>query len=192
MLRRHLPRIRDVTRELGFGLARRVRVVFGTVDDLRGNGPMRSLGITELRLTGTGTAEPLVVRVLRGLPVFVFGCVVAHELGHAWLAQFDSRPTDPVVEEGFCELVSYAWLNRSGTPYAQELREQIRKNPDSVYGNGFRAVQTAVRRHGLATVLESMSTSGTLPAESREVPDDDALADEFFGHTGGYAGRPGP
>jgi hypothetical protein len=183
-------RVRDVTRELGFGLARRVRVVFGTGDDLRGDGPTRSLGITELRITGVRTAEPVVVRVLRGLPEFVFGCVVSHELGHAWLAQFDSRPIDPAVEEGFCELISYAWLKRSGTPHAESLREQIRNNPDQVYGDGFRVVQEAVRRHGLAAVLESMSTSGALPAESREVSGDNDFSDEFFGHPGRYACRP--
>jgi hypothetical protein len=190
-LRRHVPRVRGVTRDLGFGLARRVRVVFGTADDLAGPGPARPFGVTELRITGARTAEVVVVRVLCGLPGFVFGRVVAHELGHAWLAQFASRPTDPAVEEGVCELIAYAWLKRSGTPYAEELREEIRKNPDPVYGNGFRTVQAAVRQHGLAKVLESMSTAGILPPESREVPDDNDLGDEFFSDTGRYAGRSG-
>jgi hypothetical protein len=176
-LRRHVPRVRDVTRDLGFGLARRVRVVFGTVDDLSGPGPARPFGVTELRITGARTAEVVVVRVLCGLPAFVFGRVVAHELGHAWLAQFASRPADPAVEEGVCELIAYAWLKRSGAPYAEELRDEIRTNPDPVYGNGFRTVHTAVQRHGLATVLESMSTTGTLPSEPGE---DNDLGDQLF------------
>jgi hypothetical protein len=163
-LRRNVPVVRQVTSDLGFALASRVRVVFGTEDDLLGAGPDGAFGVTELRITGARTADATVVRVLRGLPAFVFGRVVAHELGHAWLAQFGARPADPAVEEGVCELISYAWLKRAATPHAETLREMIRDNPDPLYGNGFRMVYAAVRHHGLATVISSMSTSGTLPA----------------------------
>jgi hypothetical protein len=172
LLRSHVPEVRRIAGELGFGLVTRVRVVFGTAEDLRsGPGdPVRGmLGVTELRVTGVRSAEATVVRVLRGLPSFVFGRVVAHELGHAWLGQFGARPSSQAVEEGLCELVSYAWLKRSGTPFAAEVRDRMWTNSDPVYGDGFRAVHAAVRQHGLAAVLESMSRFGDLPVGPSQV-----------------------
>lgn len=166
-VRARLGAIRDTIRDLGFALRAPVRVQLATVAELTGavgRHPSGSpLGTTELRTTGARTAEAIRILVLAGLPELVFGRVVGHELGHAWLAQFGARPLDPAVEEGVCELIAYAWLKRASTPFADALRDQIRRNPDPCYGGGFRTVHTATRQHTLKTVITSLAASGQLP-----------------------------
>lgn len=160
-LRRLVAGVRRITRDLGFGLTVPVRVVL--VPGPPGP-PGPRLAHTEMVPTGPRTADVRVVRVVPGLPAFLFSRSVAHEVGHAWLAQAGARPVRPEVEEGVCELVSYAWLNRSGLPYAEAVRDTIRHNPDPVYGNGFREVHAAVREHGLRVVLGGLTARGELPS----------------------------
>ena len=92
-----------------------------------------------------------------------FGRAVAHEIGHAWLAQYGHIPVAHEVEEGLCELFAYAWLKRERSPLADTLRSQLRADPDPVYGGGFRTVHAAVDRHGIENVLTSLLTNGALP-----------------------------
>jgi hypothetical protein len=158
-LRRHVVEVRRITRELGFGLTVPVRVVFASVPPALGP----ALAHTELVLTGPRTADVNLVRVAPGLPAFMFSRSVAHEVGHAWLAQSSARPHRAEVEEGVCELVSYAWLKRSGLAYAEAVRDMIRHNPDPTYGDGFREVHEAVHGHGLRRVLRSLIDRGELP-----------------------------
>lgn len=177
-LRGHVPGVRQITRDLGFALASRVQVVFATPGELPAGADDRHgadavLGHTKLRVTGARSAEATIIQLQRGLPAFMFGRVLAHELGHAWLAQLGARPLSGAVEEGVCELLSYAWLKRSGVPFAEAVRDRIRANPDPVYGNGFRDVHKAVRRHGIAALVASLSSCGQLPTgpgpEKRQV-----------------------
>jgi hypothetical protein len=165
-VRSRLGTIRGTLKDLGFSLTTRVRVELSTSDKLWA-GQVRhtgALGTTELRLTGARGGEAVRIRVLAGLPKVVFGRVVAHELGHAWLAQFGARPLDGMVEEGVCELIAYAWLKRTGTPFALALRDQMLHNPDPLYGNGFRTVHAATRQHGLRAIITGLAQSGHLPA----------------------------
>ena len=114
-------------------------------------------------VSGTGRAKVSGHPRRAGLPPVYFGQAVAHEIGHAWLAQYGQSPRDPAVEEGLSELFAYAWFKRDGSPYAERLRAQIRRNPDPVYGHGFRLVHAAVDRHGIERVLASLLTTGALP-----------------------------
>jgi hypothetical protein len=167
-VRRELPGIRTRAKEIGFVLRTPVRVVLVSAAEARRDSAHVSggiaFGMTHLTVTGVRAADVIMIRILAGLPSTLFGAVVAHELGHAWLAQNGSRPAESSIEEGFCELVAHASLKRLHTPFAAGLREQIRDNPDPVYGAGFRQVQAAVRRHGIKNVLTSLATTGALPA----------------------------
>ena len=89
---------------------------------------------------------------------------MVHEAGHAWVAQTGGHTGDASIAEGFCELLSYAWLKRQPGEYATGLRDMIRVNPDPVYGDGFRAVHAAVQRRGMTAVLASLHSSGKLPS----------------------------
>ncbi|HEU5470199.1 MAG TPA: protein DA1 [Actinophytocola sp.] len=166
-VRARLGGIRKELADLGFALHSRVRVLLATAAELSGTPVGRQhgqpLGVTELRPTGGRTADVARIRVLAGLPGTMFGRVIAHELGHAWLAQFGARPLEPTIEEGVCELIAYAWLKRANTPFALALRGQLLTNPDPIYGTGARTVHAATRRHGLETVITSLATSGHLP-----------------------------
>jgi hypothetical protein len=169
LLRRHVREVRQVTEALGFGLRSRVRVVFASVDELRsgvlGHAVVGApLAYTELVVTGARSAEAAVVRVMCGLPAFAFGRALAHEVGHAWLAQSGARSPRLPIEEGMCELISYAWLNRAGLPYAEAVRDTIRNNPDPVYGGGFREVHAALRGHGLTALIDALVATGEPPS----------------------------
>lgn len=122
-----------------------------------------ALGVTTMLLTGDRTGSDLKIEVLRGLTPLHFGRTVSHEAGHAWLAQVGARAVAPEVEEGFCELVAYAWLRRREGELAAALRRTIRENPDPVYGGGFRLVYEATSSHGINAVVRELGRSGHLP-----------------------------
>jgi len=156
--RAHFPRLRDDMAQLGIELKPRVQVRIvdpaELTDDHRSTGVL--LALTDaIRTVATGELVKNEIRVARGLPGVVFGRVVAHEMLHAWLAQQGCQ-LDATLEEGVCELFAYAWLKRHPSPFADALREQMKLNPDPVYGDGFRTVQDAVRRLGLARALEDL------------------------------------
>jgi hypothetical protein len=165
--RRLLPVVRRQLAGMGLELPRRVRVrIVSPAAALDAAGPREEgllLGLTE-RVTGRREGTHVVeISIVAGMPPAYFGRAVAHEFGHAWLALRGRAPVPDAVEEGMCELFAYAWLKRDGTPLALALRERFAGRPDPLYGGGFRAVHTAVRRHGLARVLDAVLSSGRLP-----------------------------
>ena len=164
--RRRLPAVRAHMASIGVELAARVRVRVidpAEVDQLVGDDDDVLLGLTDQWVGGRQRVRVEGIRILKGLPAVHFGRAVAHEIGHAWLAQHGSEFAAPEVEEGVCELFSYAWLKRQVTPVAIRLREAVRTNPDPVYGGGFRAVYTATRATDVSTVLAAVLRTGRLP-----------------------------
>ncbi|WBB80604.1 protein DA1 [Micromonospora sp. WMMD882] len=166
-LRRWLPVARARLAETGVTLPTRVRVRLVGPAVARSRLPTPHdgllLGLTELVTDGHGRTRATGIAVVAGLPPVIFGRTVAHEIGHAWLAQHGYAPVAPPVAEGICELFAYAWLRRWPAPVAERLRDQMRANPDPVYGDGFRAVHAAVTRHGLPAVLDAVARTGRLP-----------------------------
>ena len=110
-----------------------------------GGAPSRGvlLGLTDQWIVIGGPTTVSAIRVVAGMPPTYFGRAVAHEIGHAWLAQYGRNPVAHEIEEGLCELYAYAWLKRERSPLADWLRSQLRANPDPVYGGGFRTVHVA-------------------------------------------------
>lgn len=92
--------------------------------------------------TGMGRTTSVVnsVGIVRGLPWPRFDGVVAHELGHVWVAQNDLH-FDKVEEEGVCELIAYHWYKRHAYLGATRLAEDIENRNDSIYGKGFRIMR---------------------------------------------------
>jgi hypothetical protein len=169
----------------------------------RVDGPIfhtRGLCLTEYSQTirttvwlGTTTEEKLpkictvtAILVLSGLPRLLTGCILAHELMHAWLrlGGFDNLPLQ--VEEGLCQLMALLWLeaqpesqgsstrgsgggNIGGGSSSYEERlasflgNQIRTDTSEVYGDGLRAALEAFQRHGLATLLSHVRRAKRLP-----------------------------
>ena len=116
---------------------------------------------------GTTVAGPTrgaaVVHVVAGLPTRYFHRVVAHELGHVWLAQNRVGALPHRLQEGLAELLSYTALREVGPPFGPALRKQISLNPDPAHGGGFRLVRDAVRRRGVQPVLRALADDGALP-----------------------------
>lgn len=104
------------------------------------------------------------VAVLTGLPEPLFEGVVTHELGHVWLVSHNINRLLPWAEEGFCQLLSYRYYSNLNTPESRYHAENIEKNADPVYGEGFRRVRAIAGRVGFTTLLNTLQSSGHLPA----------------------------
>ena len=96
------------------------------------------------------------IMALHGCSRLLLGAVLAHELGHAWVFQKGIEGLSPMEEEGFCELCSHQWLAGSTDPRAAYLRERIAKNPDPVYGHGFRTMQARAGAEGIRGLAQRL------------------------------------
>ncbi|WP_157591505.1 protein DA1 [Saccharothrix syringae] len=162
--RRHIPAVRAEMAALGIRLDQRVRVTLVEPDALVTGSRGLCLGRTLKRTwIDTSVTDVLGIEIARGLTGTHFGATVAHEMGHAWLAQRGAPPLPHRLEEGVCELFSGAWLKRRRTAFAAELRQAALDNPDEVYGAGYRLVRGAVVVHGITAVLDALCRRGRLP-----------------------------
>jgi hypothetical protein len=108
-------------------------------------------------------AEVSGVAILLGLPSTLFRGVVAHELGHVWFVTQSIQRVPSWAEEGFCELLAYRYYSELNTPESRYHAEAIERNPDPVYGNGFRQVRTLADSIGFQRLIEVLSTAKQLP-----------------------------
>ncbi|PRY34258.1 protein DA1 [Umezawaea tangerina] len=162
--RLHIPAVRTGMAALGIELDQRVRVTLVEPDAINTDVVSLCLGRTLQRTwADRATTDVLGIEIARGLTTTHFGATVAHEIGHAWLAQRGARNLSPPLEEGVCELFSGAWLKRQRTEFASTLRRVSLESPDPVYGAGYRMVRDSVVSHGVAAVLDSVCRRGCLP-----------------------------
>lgn len=134
---------------------------------LHGHPETHSLGAT---MSTTYTLDGHVVRtevggvaVLRGLPSVLFEGVTIHELGHVWLVVHGVRGLPSWAEEGFCELLSYRYYRQMNTQESRYHAESIERNPDPIYGEGFRRVRAHADRVGWMRFIETLQTTKRLP-----------------------------
>ena len=66
---------------------------------------------TPLMGQATTTCSVSAILVMYGLPRLLTGCVIAHELMHAWLRMRNVAQLDAQVEEGMCQLMAMLWLD---------------------------------------------------------------------------------
>ncbi len=104
------------------------------------------------------------IAVLRGLPSTLFRGVCVHELGHAWLTLQGIRGLPSWAEEGFCELLSYRFYGELNTDESRHHAEGIEKNPDPVYGEGFRRARVMADRMGFQRFVETLRTTKRMPS----------------------------
>lgn len=79
------------------------------------------------------------VKISKHIPDYLFGAVMAHELGHVWVArsEFIREPTHE-QHEGLCELFAHVWLNAWGSPrQTTRWARQMDVRADE-YGRGYR------------------------------------------------------
>ncbi|XP_023645728.1 protein DA1-related 7 isoform X1 [Capsella rubella] len=110
------------------------------------------------------------ILILYGLPRFLTGCILAHEMMHAWLRLNGYKNLNYALEEGLCQVLGHMWLepqayatpdvvvaaadasssaiitSKKGAPseYEKKLVEffknQIETDGSPAYGEGFRKV----------------------------------------------------
>ena len=89
--------------------------------------------------------------ILDNLPPVAAAKVITHELTHDYLYHHAGAGKNPKITEGICEAVSGEWLlSRNHKGYF----EAMKKNPDPVYGAGFREILPQLKRYGLKKVTE--------------------------------------
>lgn len=143
----------------GLRLPNRVRVEVVEPAALERQAGTHALGYTVW--TSGASAEVRHIRVSGGLPVTNFGRVLAHELGHAWLAGCPGlRPDDEA--EGLCELLGYYWLCHRGGRLSAFLIASMEANPDPVYGEGFRRAHQLAAGRQPAEIVKQVTTTGHL------------------------------
>ena len=108
--------------------------------------------------------EVLGISILSGLPVMLFQGVAAHELGHAWLHSNGIIGLSKQEEEGFCELLSFAFYVQAKGSDGPHYATCIERNPDPVYGDGFRQVREISGRYGFSKFLELLRSSRRMPS----------------------------
>lgn len=126
------------------------------------------LGSKCLGVTRTTLDNPFgslsTVGILSGLPLRLFEGVVAHELGHAWLHQNGVHGLTSKEAEGLCELLSFCFYKEGATETEGLYHAQsIEKNPDAVYGDGFRLAHRQYLRVGLSSLFQFVKAHKRLP-----------------------------
>jgi len=123
------------------------------------------LTLTEITtLNGLETSRSVnQIAVLTGLPEVYLAAVLAHEVGHAWMftKRFPKLPRK--AEEGICELFSYLWLKDRDAPDAVYRLASIKKNPDRIYGTGFRSAKRAYDKFGFDYLIDFVRKQGKFP-----------------------------
>ena len=97
--------------------------------------------------------------ILHGLPKTLFEGVAMHELGHVWLIAHGVQGLPAWGEEGFCELLAYRYFQHLNTPVARYHVSSIEKNPDSIYGDGFRRVHALAEKYSFPRLLTILNTT---------------------------------
>lgn len=109
-------------------------------------------------VVGNATSQH-VINTLRHVPPSVFASIFAHELLHIWQYEHGLFYLEPELCEGFCNLGSYLFLQRVGTPGCRRCMSLLLHNPDPIYGGGFRLLLSLYQHKGWLTVMQLLFTS---------------------------------
>lgn len=95
------------------------------------------------------------IYILKYLSRTCYASVLAHEMLHLW--QFKNRisPRQDICE-GFCNLGSYEVLKSIGTEVALSRISNLEKDPDPIYGDGFRKVKSVYDTGGWEKVIDKI------------------------------------
>ena len=118
-------------------------------------GCMKTLVNTETKIRGLKKTETkkwqCTLYLLDHLPPVAAAKVIAHELTHDHLYHRAGAGKDPKITEGICEAVSAKWLQSYG--YHGYVKA-MQKNPDPIYGAGFREMYPQLERYGMRGIIE--------------------------------------
>jgi hypothetical protein len=104
-------------------------------------------------LFGRVNGETIKVYLLYGMPRMQMASTAAHELMHVWQFQKGRLDQDAAVSEGSCNFASYIVLRKTGGPEAEFVIDGMIRDPDPVYGDGFRRVKAYAEENGVGPWL---------------------------------------
>jgi len=93
--------------------------------------------------------------ILYGLPRIEFMGVLAHELMHVWLHE-NGIKLSAAQTEGLCNMATFMIYSKDKSELAGYLLKAMMKNPDPVYGQGYRNILQHVKRTGWKTFLDEL------------------------------------
>ncbi|PSL53369.1 protein DA1 [Saccharothrix carnea] len=154
--------VRPLLHSYGIRLPNRVRVELTSPDQLGRHAGTSVHGLTSVVRSG-GTSQVARMRVMSGMPATQFGQVLAHEMGHAWLALCPGAGIRSARdEEGLCELVASWWLRHRGGRLARYYLDNLSSNPDPVYGDGYREVERRASARPPHEIVKLVTATGRI------------------------------
>ncbi len=157
--RRLLARVRDRLAERSIVVdSSRVKLVLSTAQELSGerNEGRRARGLSEHTYDQHGWTGST-VHLLAPLPEVEARGVLAHELGHVWLATGGLGDRSAWAVEGTCNLLQLWELRHGEDEPATRLIEKLEEDDDAAYGEGLRRVRRRVSRIGWKGWIDEMS-----------------------------------
>lgn len=117
-----------------------------------------SLHVKGLTVTQTqqGTMQHKIY-ILHGLPQIEFEAILAHELLHVWQNEHGFKISSR-HSEGLCNLASYWICQQEKSELALHLMENLKKNPDPIYGQGFRLMLKRWEKLGWKAFVKEILT----------------------------------
>ena len=109
--------------------------------------------LVKKNLFGRIKAETIDVYILNGMHRTQMIGTLAHELTHVWQFERGRLEQDPGLSEGSCNFAAYLVLRRIGGVEAEYVIDNMLKDDDPIYGEGFRKVKSYAEEKGLASWL---------------------------------------
>jgi hypothetical protein len=113
----------------------------------------------EKNLFGKVKQQKIKVYILHGMPRVQAAGAIAHELAHVWQFQQGRLHVDKALSEGSANYASYLVIKRIGGPEAEFIMENMLRDEDPEYGEGFRRVKSYAEREGFAAWLKLLSST---------------------------------
>jgi hypothetical protein len=114
--------------------------------------------VIEKNLFGVVTGRQIKIYILHGMPKVQAAAALAHELTHVWQFMQGRLHVEKALSEGSANYASYLALMSIGGREAEYIIENMLKDSDPVYGEGFRRVKTYAEREGVSAWLDLLKS----------------------------------
>ena len=115
-------------------------------------------------VNGRAVNKKFDIYILRGMPELNFISTAAHELMHVWLYLNAPYEMDKAMSEGSANYASYLVLQNRRANRAKYIIENLNKDRDPIYGDGFRRIKNLVGSLGRHGWLGYISENQRMPA----------------------------
>lgn len=109
-------------------------------------------------IPGYGQVLEHTIHMINGLPEITFKAILAHELLHVWINEKKLNHLTPPEVEGFCNLGSELIYTNEGSPLAKIMLKRMLKDPDKVYGDGYRMMTEELKKLGWPKLIKKIQT----------------------------------